>query len=146
MINFYLGFDNKKKQSISSCPTMSDWFRRFALGCKKRMGQDVRPQLGLSIQGMLEMMKELERRFQMEEDENERNVMINAGAYVMLSLCCLLRGNEGFLLDLAGLNSHIQRGTSGVSQHVAAPLLGRFKGEDGENIICCLCLLSLLPV
>lgn len=102
-MNFYLGFDDKKKQSISSCPTMSDWFGRFALGCKKRMGQDVQPQLGLSIEGMLEMMRELETRFQSERDEDERNLIVNAGAYVMLTFCCSLRGNEGFLLDLSGL-------------------------------------------
>jgi hypothetical protein len=80
-MSFYLGFDDKKKQTISSCPTLSDWFSRFALGCKKRMGQDVRPQLGMSIEAMHALMNELEKKFQEEKDEGERNLIVNAGAY-----------------------------------------------------------------
>jgi hypothetical protein len=132
-MSFYLGFDNKKKQTISSCPTLSDWFSRFALGCKKRMGQDVRPQLSISIEPMHALMNELETRFLEEDDEAERNLIVNAGAYVILTFCCSLRGNETFLLDLAGLRSHIQNGLTGTTKHVTAPLLGRFKGEDGEK-------------
>jgi hypothetical protein len=89
-MSFYLGFDDKKKQTISSCPTLSDWFSRFALGCKKRMGQDVRPQLGISIEAMHALMSELERRFLEEDVEEERNLIVNAGAYVILTFCCSL--------------------------------------------------------
>jgi hypothetical protein len=105
-MSFYLGFDDKKKQTISSCPTLSDWFSRFALGCKKRMGQDIRPQLGISIEAMHALMNELETRFLEEDVEVERSLIVNAGAYVILTFCCLLRGNESFLLELAGLQAH----------------------------------------
>jgi hypothetical protein len=132
-MNFYLGFDDKKKQTISSCPTLSDWFSRFALGCKKRMGQDVRPQLGLSIEAMHAFMTELEAKFLNERCEADRSLIINAGAYAILTFCCSLRGNETFLLDLAGLRAYISNGLVGSAKHVTAPLLGRFKGEDGEK-------------
>jgi hypothetical protein len=62
-MGFYLGFEDKRKQTISSCPTLSDWISRFILGCKKRMGQDVRPQLGISIKAIHALMEELETRF-----------------------------------------------------------------------------------
>jgi hypothetical protein len=132
-MSLYLGFDDKKKQTLSSCPTLSDWFSRFALGCKKRMGQDVRPQLGISIEMMHALMLKLETMFLEVNDEGERNLIVNAGAYVILTFCCSLRGNETFLLDLAGLRSHIRNGLTGTNKHVTAPLLGRFKGEDGEK-------------
>jgi hypothetical protein len=132
-MSFYLGFDDKKKQTISSCPTLSDWFSRFTLGCKKRMGQDVRPQLGISIEAMHALMLELESQFLEVTIKEERNLIVNAGAYAILTFCCSLRGNETFLLDLAGLRSHIRNGLTGINKHVSAPLLGRFKGEDGEK-------------
>ena len=45
---------------LTTCPTDSEWFKRFDKGLRKRMGQDVCSQLGFSIQVMLEMMKRLE--------------------------------------------------------------------------------------
>jgi hypothetical protein len=55
-------------------------------------------------------------------------------AYSVLSYTASLRGNEGFLLDLFGLRQYILKGKHDPADpHVAAPLLGRLKGEDGER-------------
>jgi hypothetical protein len=53
---------------------------------------------------------------------------VSAGAYGILTSCCLLQGNKTFLLDLAGLQSHNRNDLIGTIKHVAA-----FKGEDGEK-------------
>jgi hypothetical protein len=98
------------------------------------MGQDVRPQLGFSIEVMLVMVGRLERLWRELQDGDEKDDVIGALAYAVVSYCNALRGNEGFSLDLGGLHKHIDTGRCHPKhRHVVAPLLGRFKGEDGER-------------
>jgi hypothetical protein len=47
--------DQGTRQGFSLSPTYSDWFDRFTVGCHKRMGDDVRPDMAASIGIMLEM-------------------------------------------------------------------------------------------
>ena len=133
--NLSIKGDNKNKPArISSCPTDSEWFCKFALGCKKRMGQDVRPQLGFSIAVMIKLMSNLEQKWVGSSNEATQFLIAGIGAYAVLSYCASLRGNEGFLLDLHGLRIHINKGKNDpLHPHVTAPLLGRLKGEDGER-------------
>jgi hypothetical protein len=132
--NISNGMEDKHKQQLTQCPTDSEWFSRFNLGCKKRMGQDVRPQLGLSIGVMLEYMARLVRRLQDATSEGERDLVCSVATYSVLTYASSLRGNEGFLLDLFGLRTHIDKGKNDPTDpHVVAPLLGRLKGEDGER-------------
>lgn len=42
-----MGDENSKQKHFTQCPTKSEWFGRFMLGCKRRMGQDVRQNLAL---------------------------------------------------------------------------------------------------
>ena len=58
-IQMNFGYDNSKKQMVLSCPTSSEWFYRFALGCKKRMGQDVRPDLAVSVDLLLKVLDDI---------------------------------------------------------------------------------------
>jgi hypothetical protein len=66
----------------------------------------------------------------------KKHLCISIGAYSALCFCALLRGKEGFLLDLNGLHLYIQEGKEPqVSRpHVIAPLLGRFKNDIGKGI------------
>jgi hypothetical protein len=132
--NISNGMEDKHKQRLTQCPTDSEWFARFNLGCKKRMGQDVRPQLGLSIEVMLEYMKRLDSKLLQAVDEEESDLICSVGAYSVLTYASSLRGNEGFLLDLFGLRTHIDKGKHDTTHpHVVATLLGRLKGEEGER-------------
>jgi hypothetical protein len=134
LFNVSSGKEDRKKDRLTQCPTDSEWFGRFNLGCKKRMGQDVRPQLGLSIDVMMEFMNRMEMRWQSTVDTLAQDLVGAVGAYSVLSYVASLRGNEGFLLDLFGLRQHIRKGKYDVDEpHVVAPLLGRLKGEDGER-------------
>jgi hypothetical protein len=134
LFNVSTGKEDRKKDRLTQCPTDSEWFGRFQLGCKKRMGQDVRPQLGLSIDVMKEYMKRLENKWLLTNDDDERDLLCSVGAYSAMTYAASLRGNEGFLLDLFGLRQHIVKGKHDLEDpHVAAPLLGRLKGEDGER-------------
>jgi hypothetical protein len=134
LFNVSTGKEDRKKDRLSQCPTDSEWFGRFNLGCKKRMGQDVRPQLGLSIDVMKEYLDRLNMRWLLATSTKEQDLIGAVGAYSALSYAASLRGNEGFLLDLFGLRQHIFKGKFDVNDpHVVAPLLGRLKGEDGER-------------
>jgi hypothetical protein len=99
------------------------------------MGQDVHPQLGLSIGVMLEYMAQLKRRWQDATGEIERDLVCSVATYSVITYASSLRGNEEFLLDLFGLRTHIGKGKNDPTDpHVVAPLLERLKkGEDGER-------------
>jgi hypothetical protein len=127
---------------LSDCPTDSEWFRRFSQGMKKRMGQDVRPQLGFSVEVMLALLARLEESWKVLPLGKLKDDTLGALAYSSLSYANALRGNEGFKLDLNGLVRHIKRGRQVRLPHVVAPLLGRFKGRDGERLH----LLFMVPV
>jgi hypothetical protein len=82
---------------------------------------------------MKEMMKRLERLWLRLPSGEEKDDVLGAIVYALVSYCNALRGNEGFKLDLGGLRKHLRRGQNHAVPHCVAPLLGRFKGEDGER-------------
>ena len=129
------GGDEKRFMALTKCPTQSRWFVRFQYGCKKRMGQDVRPDLAMSMPVMKEMLWELEEMGKENEVDAERqNLLVSVIAYATISYCGLLRGHEGFLVDLHGLRTHLNDGRLDAEDpHVVVPLLGRFKNEVGER-------------
>jgi hypothetical protein len=107
LFNISTGKEDRRKDRLTLCPTDSEWFGRFQLGCKKRMGQDVRPQLGLSIGVMKEYMDRLKSKWLASIDDQEQDLLCAVRAYLALSYAALFHGNEGFLLDLFGLRQHI---------------------------------------
>ena len=127
-------FNTKGKPTyFTTCPTQSYWFSCFVRGCKKRMGSDAAPDLAISVEVFRELMNEIQNEA-MDSTGVRLLHLLCFGAYCTICFTASLRGNEGFLLDLRGLMSHIQKGKDDpVQPHVVAPLLGRFKGETGER-------------
>jgi hypothetical protein len=126
---------NGRSITFTDCATESEWFKRFSQGMKKRMGQDVRPQLGFSVEVMLVLLERLEVSWRKLPNGNLKDNTLGALAYSAVSFTNALRGNEGFKMDLFGLQEHISRGLGHAKfPHVVAPLLGRFKGQDGERL------------
>ena len=95
---------NHKGESVllTSSPTDSEWHKRFDRGLVKRMGQDVRPQLGFSIDVMLILMKRLERLWEETVDERSKDAMLGAATRAFFEHVNELRRNEGFKADLGG--------------------------------------------
>lgn len=127
---------NKRGESVllTRCPTESEWYKRFDKGLRKRMGQDIRSQLGFSINVMLVMQSKLKELWEGLPDGEYKDDVLGAWAYAEIEYCNALRGCEGFQADLGGLRKHIDRGRLHPTlPHVVTPLLGRFKGEDGER-------------
>ena len=115
---------------LAADPCGSLWFQRFMIGCKKRMGQDWRPNRAISNDLMVDLLENVEQRAVVTTVEPERHRWIMAGAGYHFCFCYVLslRSSEG-LLDLEGLIQY----SDGNLSHVVIPLLGRFKGEDDSS-------------
>jgi hypothetical protein len=97
----------RAKHYLTQCPTQTLWFERFSLGCLKRMGQDVRQDWAISINAMQALMVAFERawgRAVLLEDKDE---VVTSATYAVIAFCGSLRGNEVFLVDLAGLRRYL---------------------------------------
>jgi hypothetical protein len=131
------GGDDRHYSALTQCPTQLRWFSRFSLGCKKRMGQDVRPDLAMLIGVLHALIEELVNLGAKQTSEERMRLIVSVIAYITICFCASLRGHEGFYVDLHGLRSHINKGRcapgDGQIPHVVVPLLGRFKNEVGER-------------
>lgn len=120
---------------ITNMPTDSTLFRKFMVGCEKRMGRLVIQEKGISIEMMLGVMDILEEEFLDDtiESRRRRTIAVCGGALVIL-YGGALRGGEIFLLEASELVKRKRDGKSHRSlPHVVAPLMGRFKNETGER-------------
>ena len=118
--------DNKGAYSrLAPDPCGSLWFQRFMEGCKRRMGQDSRPNRALSSDLMRELLSCVEGKAVNATTIGERHTWVMAGAYFCFSYVLSLRGSEGLLTDLEGMEEHFE----GRENYVVVPLLGKFKGE-----------------
>jgi len=64
----------------------------------------------------------------------EQSLTISVATYLVVSFCASLRGPEGFMMCLGTLRDNLPNGlTDDKDAHVVVPLLGRFKGEQGER-------------
>ena len=99
------------------------------MGCKKRMGQDWRPNKAISVQLMTELLGLAELKALRGADLEERHKWVMAGGYFCLCFVLSLRSTEGLLADLEGKIEHFDES----APNVIIPLLGRFKGEDHSS-------------
>ena len=84
----------------------SFWYYRFNKGLKARMGQLWKPNRALSTILLLELLKKVEGQIAEAVMGRDRHRWIIFSAYVTVCYTISLRGTEGFLLDLAGLNKY----------------------------------------
>lgn len=131
----------------TNMPTDSVLFRKFMIGCEKRMGRLVIQEKGISIEMMMGVMDILEEEFLDEatEPRRKRTIAICGGASVIL-YGGALRGGEIFLLEASELiKRHLDGKYHTSLPHVVAPLMGRFKNETGErNVLIPLPILFLM--
>ena len=124
--------DGKKYSRICEDPCSSLWFARFTAGCKRRMGQDWRPDRAITPQLMKFLMEKIESRLERQGTDPEyRRRILLAGAYFVFTYVNSLRGPEGLLLDLEGCRRNFVKGVE--ENYVIIALLGKVKGEHGER-------------
>lgn len=121
-----LGNERGEYQRFAREATASIWFQRFSAGCKRRMGQDWRPNQAISTDILIEVLRVCEKRYQTASTYDEAGDWIVAGTYFATCYVCSLRGPEGLLVDLSALEEMINETNT---SHITVPLLGKVKGE-----------------
>ena len=92
------------------------------------MGQLWKPNRALSTILLLELLKKVEGQIAEAVMGRDRHRWIIFSAYVTVCYTISLRGTEGFLLDLAGLNKYWKEDRD----HLIIALLGKVKGESAD--------------
>jgi hypothetical protein len=101
------------------------WFSRFAMGFRKRMGQDWRPNQAISIELMHRLLTKTEDRARIATETVNRHKWILGGSYFCICFVLFLRSPEGLMADLDGFIRYNDE----RSYEVVVPLLWRFKSE-----------------
>ena len=133
---FSLGDQNGHYQRLTQDESGSLFFRRFMVGLRTRMGQIHKPNLAMSLDLLLKLIFKIKEKLKDAEGVlEEEHCLSSVLTYVAVSYVTSLRGPEGFLLDLKGLNNHWDRSPD----YVTIALLGRLKGEqhDLQHLIPC---------
>jgi hypothetical protein len=139
-----LGDAKGNYQRFSTDPCGSFLFYRFMRGLKNRMGQDWRPNKGMSTKLFLRMLDDVERRIEGAPSVRDKHRWIVFHSFSVVSYSLSLRGREALLLDLEGLHRHwtTTDGTwdSDGQKYVIVPLQGRVKGEtnDRDHLLPCI--------
>jgi hypothetical protein len=118
--------DRGQAQRLSFDPCASVWFSRFFMGCKRRMGQDWRPNKAMGIHLILKVLRRIDGRIEGATNEKEKEKWLTFGAYLCTSFVLSLRGVEGLLVDLEGM---IENRCKGDQRYFIITLLGKIKGE-----------------
>jgi hypothetical protein len=127
---------DKAKHYLNTCLTHSGWFEMFALGCLRRMGQEVHQDRAVSLLVMHALMSQFSKEWDATPATNpcQRLWIASLASYCVVCFCGSFRGPEGFLVDLYGLCKYLNttRHTSELA-YVIIPLLGKVKNEHGER-------------
>jgi hypothetical protein len=108
----------------------SYWFARFFAGCRRRMGQDWRPNLALSTDLIVMVLRKAALKMDDACGEEDYLKWLCFGTYLTATYVLSLRGTEGLLVDLKGMIANSQKG--GADYFVVA-LLGKVKGEHHDR-------------
>jgi hypothetical protein len=122
--------DGKSYQRVCSDPCASIWFGRFITGCRRRMGQDWRPDEAISPRLIKALMRLLDDKVAQARDSEDASHWVTARALFTILYVFSLRGNEGLLTDLKGIRDEYTTGRSNDPSYSTLALLGQVKGEQ----------------
>ena len=121
-----LGDNAGRYQRFNHDECGSLWFTRFMEGMKHRMGQTWLPNKGFSNNLMREILMSTERKIaSCTDDRTKRHKWVVFNSYATMVYVFSLRGPEGLLIDLEGLNRHWPPRND---QYVTIALLGIREG------------------
>ena len=131
-----IGSGESGGQVFTNSPTNSLWFRRFLLGCHKRMGDVWIPDRALTVDELHVALEILEEGWGKSGLEfNERLGIALTGALLVIGFTAALRGEEMPQIDLGPMNRYWEEGDRHPRlKHVPLVMLGRFKQTVGEKL------------
>ena len=131
-----IGSGESGGQVFTNSPTNSLWFRRFLLGCHKRMGDVWIPDRAMTIDEMHVALTILEENWGKTDLEfGDRLEIALTGALLVIGFTAALRGEEMPQIELGPMNKYWEEGDRHPRlQHVPLVLVGRFKQTVGEKL------------
>ena len=93
-------------QVLTQDPCCSLWFQRFSEECRKRMGQEWRPDKAISVRLVGELLAMVEQRVMDATETKDKVKWLLAGGYFCICYVVSLRSTEGLLCDVEGLLDH----------------------------------------
>lgn len=127
---------DEKKVHATSCVTAGEWFVRFKLGAKLRMGQIKKQNEAFTPTIVHCLDKIAQDMWQSSEDDDEKKKLEELMSYILIEFCACLRGEEVPLLSLQGLLTFWQETTTSEVPYVMLTLRGKFKGEGDLRWHC----------
>ena len=120
---------DEKKVHATNCVVSGEWFVRFKLGSKLRMGQ-IRKQDEAFTPAIIHALdKVAQDTWESSKDEDEKKKVEEMMPFVLMEFCACLRGEEVPLLSLQGLTTFWEETTTARDPFIMLTLRGRFKGE-----------------
>ena len=119
---------------VSNASTNKPWFKRFMLGCHRRMGDVWLPDQPITMKIMGACLSELEENWRLfEGDKTGRKKVALVACILLAGFYGGLRGEEINRVDFGGMKKYWAEGMtcSTDRKHVPLVLSGRFKGEVG---------------
>lgn len=121
------------KLYVTTCPTNSMWFERFTKGIHKRQGDNIQPDMGISLEQMIALMDMFELEWKSEPSQDMQAEILFSALFMLSTFLGGLRGEEVPLMDLAGMRKYFGEGVRHKRYpHVPLAMLGRFK-HDGQE-------------
>ena len=121
--------DGKTYQRFCSDPCASIWFGRFVTGCRRRMGQDWRPDEAVSPRLVKSLLRLLDDKIAGAQEADDAAQWVTTKALFVFLYVFSLRGNEGLLADLKGMREEYETGRTHDPRYSTLALLGQVKGE-----------------
>jgi hypothetical protein len=121
--------DGKSYQRVCSDPCASIWFGRFVTGCRRRMGQDWRPDEAISPRLVKALFRLLDNKIASAQNADDAALWVTTKTLFVFLYVFSLRGNEGLLSDLKGIREEYDAGRSHDPPYSTMALLGQVKGE-----------------
>ena len=121
---------------LANNPLQSTLVERVVKGMKARMPVESARNLPLTGPVVRRVLEEIEFEWvTSNEDPHRKRLLAMAGGYIATTYSYSLRGNEGFWVDGDRLCEGIDVGKfASPIPHVLVPVLGFFKGENGERL------------
>ena len=99
-----MGDQRGRYSRVCDDPCASLFFYRIVEGMKHWKGSDYHPNRGMSIDLLLAILSDAEDRIAVAPSREERHRWIVFHVFLVVTCAVSLRGPEGFLLDLDGMN------------------------------------------
>mmetsp|Transcript_13380 Transcript_13380/g.19136 ORF Transcript_13380/g.19136 Transcript_13380/m.19136 type:complete len:182 (-) Transcript_13380:278-823(-) len=126
-----------KGMTQSKSPTNSFWFKRFILGCHKRMGGVWVSDRPITVHEVLQVLKTQKKKLNTthaDDSELRLEILLTALLFVV-GFTSALRGKEVIKVDIGGTRHYWNKAVNHHScPHIPLVLAGRLKGEKTARI------------